>query len=189
VWERAGRVRGRPAGTAPLASVLTEEFLRREYLGRGRSTVELAATLGCSPKSVLRYLAAHRIPVRTRWERSRPVLDREWLHDRYVEDGMTLRQIATTAGCSPRAVRGLLDEWSIERAPGPGLSDASVRKAYLAWGCSTTQIAARYGCSPSTVARHLRRLGVPLRPRGGRGRARVTDDGGQARPPACRYER
>jgi hypothetical protein len=35
--------------------------------------------------------------------------------------------------------------------------------AYLA-GQSTTVLAHRYGCSPTTIAKHLRRCGITLRP-------------------------
>jgi uncharacterized protein YjcR len=37
-----------------------------------------------------------------------------------------------------------------------------LRSAYLA-GQSTTSLAHRYGCSPTTIAKNLRKCGIPLR--------------------------
>jgi len=52
---------GRPTGSSALARVLTEGYLRREYLERGRSVAHVADELGCTRKTVRRYLADHGI--------------------------------------------------------------------------------------------------------------------------------
>ena len=57
--ERTGitvRQPGRPSGSSRLAGILTEDYLRREVLGRCRGVGEVAAEVGCTPKTVRRYL-------------------------------------------------------------------------------------------------------------------------------------
>ena len=139
---------GRPTGSSALARVLTEDYLRREYLGGRRSIAQLAVELSCSRKTVRRYLAEHGIPPQ-------------------VAPG------ATTAGApggGPGPFRSVLVEREIRRPAGPsgtGLSRAALWDAYVVRGGSTTAIAAANGCAASTVARDLRRNGIPLRRRGG----------------------
>ena len=120
---------GRPTGSSALARVLTEGYLRREYLERGRSVAHVADELGCTRKTVRRYLADHGI------ER-RPMTRRD-------------------AG-PPEPV-----------AAGTGLSAEALWEMYAVRGRSTTAIAEETGCAASTVARDLRRKGIPLRRRGG----------------------
>ena len=123
---------GRPAGSSALARVLTDGYLRREYLERGRSVAHLADELGCTRKTVRRYLADH--------------------------------------GIEPRPTTGRAD--SRVRPPEPtaagtGLSVEALWDMYAVRGRSTIAIAEETGCAASTVARDLRRKGIPLRRRGG----------------------
>ena len=52
-------------------------------------------------------------------------------------------------------------------AAGTGLSAEALWEMYAVRGRSTTAIAEETGCAASTVARDLRRKGIPLRRRGG----------------------
>jgi hypothetical protein len=122
---------GRPAGSSALARVLTEGYLRREYVERGRTVAHLADELGCTRKTVRRYLADHGIERRARARRG--------------------------AGRFPPA----------ESAAGTGLSAEVLWELYAVHGRSTTAIAEEAGCAASTVARDLRRNGIPVRRRGG----------------------
>jgi DNA-binding CsgD family transcriptional regulator len=134
--------------------------------------VELAAELGCSHKTVLRYLDAFGVPVRDRSaRRSRyPGLQSSsFLHTAYVVQGRTAADIADELGCSRPSVIAALRAHGIRRfrtgrrAPS---RDFLVR-AYAIQGRSTVDIAAELGCGASTVARHLRRHGIAVRGRGG----------------------
>lgn len=165
-------------------SLLTKDFLEREYAEAGRSSVELAAEVGCTAKTVLRYLARFGIPVRDRGHRRRrfpELTSPEFLRARYVDAGESPSAIAAELGCSRSAVVAALRTAGIRRqAPSRAteLTEAFLIDAYVRQGRSTTEIAAQLGCGPTTVARHLRRCGIPVRPRGWAGpraTARVRD--------------
>ena len=121
---------GRPAGNSALARVLTEGYLRREHLDRGRSIADLADELGCTRKTVRRYIVDH---------------------------GLATRPAASHG---TRRVPALT-------VTGTGLSAEALRDLYAVRGRSTTAIAQAAGCAASTVARDLRKKGIPLRRRGG----------------------
>ena len=171
-WGVPVRRRGRPSGRSHLDRLLTKDYLEREYVESGRSSVELAAEVGCTAKTVLRYLARFDIPVRDRSHR-RPRFPElgsaEFLRARYLEAGQTPSAIAAELGCSRSAVVVALRTAGIRRqvpSRAAELTKDYLVNAYVRQGRSTTEIAAELGCGPTTVARHLRRCGIPVRPRG-----------------------
>jgi len=174
------RRQGRPRHSSRLARVLTEDFLRREYEQGGRTTSELADALGCSHKTILRYLRANGIEMRPRSARPLPAITRDDLARWFTEDGLSAGEIAQQLGCGTKTVREALARWQIRRPRPSGgpvvLSPLWLRDAYVVRGLSTTDIAAAAGCAPSTVARRLREAGIVLRGRGG------------GRPPAVRRQ-
>jgi DNA-binding CsgD family transcriptional regulator len=181
--EQAGvaiRRQGRPRHSSRLATILTEDFLRHEYEQSGRTTAELADTLGCSHKTILRYLRTFGIELRPRSARPLPAISRDDLARWFTEDGLSAGEIAQQLGCATKTVREALARWQIRRPRPPGgpvvLSPLWLRDAYVVRGLSTTDIAAVAGCAPSTVARRLREAGIVLRGRGG------------GRPPAVRRQ-
>ena len=163
--ERTGisvRQPGRPSGSSRLAGILTEDYLRREVLGRCRGVAEVAAEVGCTPKTVRRYL------------RTSGILNRAPVADGAVplrDEEVSARPTPRPDGFRPAGVA------SGEKASGTGLSREALWEAYIVRASSTTAIAAAAGCAPSTVGRDLRRNGITLRRRGG------------APPPAVRLGR
>lgn len=111
-------------------------------------------------------------------------LSADELHDLHTIRGLPAMAIAQLAGCSDRAVRRRLralgvptrpqglrgscrphdQRWSLARRT---LSE-DLRTLYIEGPLTTTEIGTRLGCSANTVARWLRTLGVPIRPRGPR---------------------
>ncbi len=71
--------------------------MHSRYMTERLSAMQIGVMLGCSGRTVLNALEAHGIPRRTN-ERDRAkvarLADAEWLPDRYVVDGMSIRQIA-----------------------------------------------------------------------------------------------
>jgi DNA-binding CsgD family transcriptional regulator len=129
----------------------------------------VAVEVGCSPKTVLRHLGGHGIPVRP-GPPPATILPGTDLRRWYLDEGMAIAEIAARAGCSSSAVRSLLARSAICRPRGhaaPSLSREELWSAYVVEGRSTTQIAAAQGCGASTVARRLRAAGIALRARGG----------------------
>jgi DNA-binding CsgD family transcriptional regulator len=181
-WGVPVRRRGRPRGRSHLDSLLTQDYLEREYVDAGRSSVELAAEVGCTAKTVLRYLARFGIAVRDRSHR-RPrfaeLSSAAFLRTRYLEAGESPSAIAAELGCSRSAVVAALRAAGIRRqvpSRATELTKEFLVNAYVRQGRSTTEIAAELGCGPTTVARHLRRCGIALRPRGWAG-PKVNDVG------------
>jgi hypothetical protein len=153
--ERTGisvRQPGRPSGSSRLAGILTEDYLRREVLGRCRGVAEVAAEVGCTPKTVRRYL------------RTSGILNRAPVADGAVPlrgEEVSARPTPRPDGFRPAGGA------SGERASGTGLSREALWDAYIVRASSTTAIAAAAGCAPSTVGRDLRRNGITVRRRGG----------------------
>jgi transposase-like protein len=107
---------GRPTGSSALARVLTEGYLRREYLEHGRSVAHVADELGCTRKTVRRYLADHGIERRPVTRRGagpvgplEPVeagtgLSAEALWEMYAVRGRSTTAIAEETGCAASTV-------------------------------------------------------------------------------------
>jgi DNA-binding CsgD family transcriptional regulator len=168
----AGRPDRRPR-RSHLDAVLTEQYLRRQYVEERRSAAWVAEEVGCSHKTVLRYLARHGLPVRGRGQRGPKYAELGspgFLRSRYIGERATMSAIAAEVGCSRASVSVALAAAGIRPFGANGsrrLSAAFLRVAYVGEGRSTVDLAAELGCGPSTIARALRRHGIAVRPRGG----------------------
>jgi hypothetical protein len=96
--------------------------------------------------------------------------DKEWLVGRYVDECMTMRQIAEIVGCAYPALKRAMDHHGIERrkhtSKYPKLNDKEwLREAYVEQKMSGTEIAKIAGCPPSLVRSHLGYLGIEMRKR------------------------
>ena len=208
---------------------VTAAELSRLYVGEGRSLVEIATEIGCSPSwarqlllrngirtgrraeprlrdrsidvAVARQLyegglgvaavAAHlettpdRVRVRLRragvvlrpvgrHDRRPPGLSRTWLSSAYVRRRMSVEEMAVEAGCSPTHVRNELRRCGIRRGrapapPPPGWSRLTaplLHKLYVEEGLTVREVASRAGGSSARVLAALRRAGIDRRPRG-----------------------
>ncbi|WP_326611412.1 TniQ family protein (plasmid) [Streptomyces scopuliridis] len=101
-------------------TVLTNEFLRSEYLD-ARKTVREIASETRLPKRLISEVLNHSGLIASREPSRKPIVDEQWLREQYIRQARTLASIATE-----------LD------------------------------------MSPTTLTRHLRAMGIALRPRGGR---------------------
>ena len=146
---------GRPTGSSVLAQILTADFLRGEVAGRRRSVAEVAAEVGCTPKTVRRYLRLHGVTTPSAGAR-RPASPRVRRHEP-----------PAAARAARRGARRPSPSEPPLPASGTGLTRDALWDAYVVRAASTTEIAAAAGCAPSTVARDLRRNGIPIRRRGG----------------------
>jgi AraC-like DNA-binding protein len=102
------------------AALADREWLERSYLAEKRSVAEIAASLGCSKRSVLDGLARNEI---ARRRRGRPrqyaqLGDRIWLQSQ-VDLRRKPSEIAAEIGCSESGLRTALDRLDVtyERRP------------------------------------------------------------------------
>jgi hypothetical protein len=184
---------GRRTRRSYLDGVLTEQYLRREYVEGHRSSAQLAAEVGCTHKTVLRHLARHGLPVRGKGQRGAKFFElrsARFLRTRYVEERATMSAIAAEVGCSRSCVSAALAAAGIGKVTADAarrLTAEYLRAGYAIDGRSTVDLAAELGCGPSTVARALRRHGIPVRSRGGSGGP--GGPGGPGRPGVMRGAR
>lgn len=95
------------------------EWLKTQYLEKELSAGEIGKMLGVSKTPVLYHMHEHNIEPRSIAERNSkgdvtPLRDADWLHEKYVEGGMSLYEIADDLGVSARSVRNWLDRHGIE---------------------------------------------------------------------------
>lgn len=105
----------------------------------------------------------------------KPYRDREWLYEKYVEDGESSTQIAREAGVTKGTILNWLDEHDIprrERGPDKGatfgntdqLKDKSwLKEQYVDKQRSSEQIARNIGCSQQSVLDWLKRHDIKAR--------------------------
>ena len=92
------------------------DWLRRQYLAKNRTGYDIAEECGCSFSNVYTWLKRHGIEIAAEAHHAPDsrLLDKEWLREKYSEDGYTMQQIARECGCSENAVGNWLEKHDIE---------------------------------------------------------------------------
>ena len=96
------------------------DWLYQNYWEEGLSTHGIAAIIGCSADMVSDALRRLGIPARTLFDarqNRRPYIelrDREWLEEKYWEEGLSMAKIADIIGCSKNSVRNALKHFGIQ---------------------------------------------------------------------------
>jgi hypothetical protein len=140
---------------------------------------EVAAEVGCTPKTVRRYLRTSGIVNRAAVANGGAASREEEFSARPTQVPGPRPDGSRPDGSRPDGADGFRPAGvaPAEKAAGTGLTREALWEAYIVRASSTTAIAAAAGCAPSTVGRDLRRNGITLRRRGG------------APPPAVRLGR
>jgi G:T-mismatch repair DNA endonuclease (very short patch repair protein)/predicted DNA-binding protein YlxM (UPF0122 family) len=92
--------------------------------------------------------------------------DRDWLRERYCDQGLTMIQIATLLNCSPYAVwtwihkHGIID--GSKRPRRPALRDRTAMKK-MAQEYTVVEIAKKLECNEKTVRKWLKKHGIKVR--------------------------
>ncbi len=99
----------------------------------------------------------------------------------YVDEAMTISQIAARIGVAAQTVHNRLVAAEIPRRPSPStprvdVRDAEIRRLYVGQQLSAVQIAAHLGCGTSTVYSRLAGLGIARRSTSGSRSVRPPDD-------------
>lgn len=148
------------------------EWLLDAYGTQRRSTTMIARELGTSDGVVRNALHRLDIPVRSRKEslqRFSELGDREWLEGRYLDEGLSARQIADRLGCTQRSVLNAMEQLGIQRrSPNGRLAwddvefVETVRGLYES-GLTQEQLADRYGVHRSTMEKGMKRHSIQPR--------------------------
>jgi transposase len=107
--------------------------------------------------------------------------DTDRLRRLYVDEQMTISQVAALLGVAPQAVHNRLVAAQIPRRPSPStprtdITDDQIRRLYTDCQWSAAEIATHFGCGTSTVYTRLDHMGVARRPARTRQSARPGDD-------------
>src|SRR5437773_7709690 len=154
---------------------LDADLLRSLYPGEALSPRAIGRRLGLSETAVRRRLQALGVSLRSRSaaQQARVAgLSYSVLRQLYLEDGLSQTQIAARLQCSVDAVAGAMKRLqlsarspsvSAQLARGVNISEAELRRLYLAERAGTRMIAMQFGCSETTVRRRLHHFGILAR--------------------------
>jgi transposase-like protein len=91
-----------------------EDVLHKEYVEKGKSTVEVANELGASAGTISRWLDNYNIPVRSRGDvQDEPWHDEDILYQEYIEEGKTIEEVADALGASESTIGRYLHKHDI----------------------------------------------------------------------------
>lgn len=166
-----------------------KEWLVERYKGREMGVVEIAELCGCSQSTISYWLDKHGIDTRDvgGYEKDTKHRDKQYLKEKYVEEGLTTYEIAEECGCVDATVLRWLKKYGIETREGgadPEKMAADKRLTDFEWlyeqyvDCfkSSVQIADEIGCSHHSVLRWLDKHGIEKRCSGSKpGDPRLTD--------------
>jgi transposase-like protein len=161
----------RPGG---FSEVLTEPFLRTEYVAGRRSLADIARQVGCSPTTVRKHVMKAGLPLTGKREFV-GVLTEKFLRHEVLAEKRSVAAIAERVGCAPSTVDFYLRELGFDlpavsqRSDAVELTDvltpAFLHREYVERGRSAFDIAHDVGCSTSAIADYLRRAGIRARRR------------------------
>jgi transposase len=161
-WLRAANIELRPS-PSKRRNDISDDQVRELYVTKQLSAPDIARRLGRGTSTV--YHDQLGIPRRHDGHgTARP--DRSELHQLYIDEGLSLRQIAARYDVTPPAVAGWLRHSDIPvrpaRTPRVAVDRDAVVHAYRS-GLSGLELAAQHGCSTATIYRELEAAGVPRR--------------------------
>lgn len=86
-----------------------------------------------------------------------PLWEEERLRREYLEQGLTIKEIAARIGCHHQSVRTALEKYGITKKCWQVWDENWMRREYVERGRTTLEIASELGCGRNTVSRALNR--------------------------------
>lgn len=161
-----------PPPHQPQVAPLDAPFVLRRYQQDRVSIVHIAADLRCSTDRVRAVLVDHGVPIRLPGRRDdhRPTpITAGQLQALYVEEDLTVSEVAARLGCSSTRVTAALERHDIprhtdsyrhHRVPAVEIDVATLTSLYVDQQLDDIAIAALYDVPPVRIRRRRRELGV-----------------------------
>jgi len=161
-----------PPPRRPLVAPLDATWVLRRYQQDRVSIVHIAAELRCSTDRVRAVLVDHGVPIRVPGRRDdrRPTpITAAQLQALYVEEDLTVSEVARRLGCSDNRVAAALERHDIprhtdsyrhRRVPAVDIDSATLTSLYVDQQLDDIAIAALYDVPPVRIRRRRRELGV-----------------------------
>lgn len=100
-----------------------KEWLVGQYVDSRRSAEDIANEVGCDKSAVCRALKRHGVEARKRTSKYAILSEGDWLRKKYIDEQMSIKDIAKLSGSTPGNVREHLIQKGIEvRTSAEGLS-------------------------------------------------------------------
>lgn len=94
-----------------------EEYLREQYHGEGKTQSEIAEEHGITASTVSHYMKKYGIETRGHQVTDERLDDPEWLGKKYIDEDLTMQEIAEEVGCSDGTVMRRLRKHGVIDAP------------------------------------------------------------------------
>jgi biotin operon repressor len=91
-----------------------KEWLKKKYVDENLSGQQIGELLGCTKYPVLRALRKHGLGARVHSSKYPQLNDKEWLHDQYIAQGKSVKQIANDVGAHVGGVHSALTHMGIK---------------------------------------------------------------------------
>jgi len=179
-WLKKHEVEPRSRGTGDKdAEYRDEEWLREKYVKQQKTTEKIAELCGCSQPTILKWLKKHGIESRSRGtgDKDAEYRDEEWLREKYIEEQMSMSDIAQECGVYHDTIRRWLIKNDIstrEARPRPEnlvtdkrLTDPEwLREKYVKERMTAKEIAVCLNCSTRPVYYWLNKHSIETRSTG-----------------------
>ena len=142
---------------------LDDKEIKKLYIEKGLSTVQIGEKFGVSDSTISRRLKRQGVKVQDK--NIRNDLDNEEIKKLYIEEGLSTYQIGEKFGASDGTISTRLKKQGIkvqDKKIRDDLNDEEIKKLYIEEKLSTTQISKKLGASPSTISRRLKKQGINL---------------------------
>lgn len=165
-----------------------EEWLRKQYVSKEKSTKQIAQEFGYGSTTICDWLKKHGIGVRSHGEAVSKAktpdglyTDKEWLKTEYIEKRKSVHQIADECGASRNTITTWLEKLGIgtrdpgwktaerNQKPGPWDDKEWLQNEYVKKGKAITDIADEHGVSGTLIRSRLDEYGIPRRNMGHKG--------------------
>lgn len=140
----------------------TRELLER-HLGEGLAPKEIGALYGYTAEWVNAHLRRFGLKKASNIHKDFPV-DQQWLEQKHVAEGLTIRQIGDLLGWADSAVYRRLLAFGIVRTLKRRPSRDWLFEHYWTLNWSTQRISKECEADPATASKWLRHYGIPLKP-------------------------